>query len=226
MGHRPSLTWPVVPTLSEAGSKELLGAFGVPFPSEHVVTTVDDAVAAAETLGGPVVVKLGGDAIAHKTERGLVRLGLVGAEAVRDAATELLAAATPDDGEVHLLVAPMLRATRELIAGLHRDEQFGTTVMLGVGGILAEAVADVAFRLVPITRTDAEEMLDELALQKLLGEFRGEPAVDRDAVVDVLLGLSQAAEARPDVVAADLNPLLIVDGRPVAVDALVEVESN
>jgi acetyl-CoA synthetase (ADP-forming) len=215
-----------VPTLSEAGSKELLGAFGVPFPSEHVVTTVDDAVAAAEALGGPVVVKLGGDAIAHKTERGLVRLGLVGAEAVRDAATELLAAATPDDGEVHLLVAPMLRATRELIAGLHRDEQFGTTVMLGVGGILAEAVADVAFRLVPITRTDAEEMIDDLATQKLLGAFRGEPAVDRDAVVDVLLGLSQAAEARPDVVAADLNPLLIVDGRPVAVDALVELESN
>lgn len=214
-----------MPTLSEAGSKELLGAFGVPFPAEHVVTTADDAVAAAEALGGPVVVKLGGDAIAHKTERGLVRLQLVGAEAVRDAATELLAAATPDDGEVHLLVAPMLRATRELIAGLHRDEQFGTTVMLGVGGILAEAVADVAFRLVPITRTDAEEMIDDLATQALLGAFRGEPAVDRGAVVDVLLGLSQAAEARPDVVAADLNPLLIVDGRPVAVDALVEVEA-
>ena len=215
-----------MPTLSEAGSKELLGGFGVPFPAEHVVSTADDAVAAAEALGGPVVVKLGGDAIAHKTERGLVRLHLVGVDAVRDAAEALLAAATPDDGEVHLLVAPMLRATRELIAGLHRDEQFGTTVMLGVGGILAEAVADVAFRLVPITRTDAEEMLDDLALQKLLGEFRGEPAVDRDAVVDVLLGLSQAAEVRPDVVSADLNPLLIVDGRPVAVDALVELEAN
>lgn len=215
-----------MPTLSEAGSKELLGAFGVPFPAEHVVSTADDAVAAAASIGGPVVVKLGGDGIAHKTERGLVRLNLVGAEAVREAAEALLAAATPDDGEVHLLVAPMLRATRELIAGLHRDEQFGTTVMLGVGGILAEAVADVAFRLVPITRTDAEEMIDDLATQKLLDEFRGEPAVDRDAVVDVLLGLSQAAEQRPDVVSADLNPLLIVDGRPVAVDALVEVEAN
>ncbi|HEY8544942.1 MAG TPA: acetate--CoA ligase family protein [Acidimicrobiales bacterium] len=215
-----------MPTLSEAGSKELLGAFGVPFPAEHVVTTADDAVAAAEALGGPVVVKLGGDAIAHKTERGLVRLNLVGAEAVRDAAEALLAAARPEDGEVHLLVAPMLRATRELIAGLHRDGQFGTTVMLGVGGILAEAVADVAFRLVPITRVDAEEMLDDLATQKLLGEFRGEPAVDRDAVVDVLVGLSQAAVDRPDLVSADLNPLLIVDGRPVAVDALVELEAR
>lgn len=215
-----------MPTLSEAGSKELLGGFGVPFPAEHVVTTAAEAVVAAEAVGHPVVVKLGGDGIAHKTERGLVRLNLGAADAVREVAEALLAAATPDDGEVHLLVAPMLRATRELIAGLHRDEQFGTTVMLGVGGILAEAVADVAFRLVPITRTDAEEMIADLATQSLLGAFRGEPAVDREAVADVLLALSQAATERPDVASADLNPLLIVDGRPIAVDALVELEPS
>jgi len=212
-----------VPTLSEASSKELLGAFGVPFPAEQVVATADAAVEAATALGYPVAVKLGGDAIAHKTERGLVRLNVGTAEAVRAAAESLLAAATPEDGEVHLLVAPMLRATRELIAGLHHDDQFGMTVMLGVGGILAEAVADVAFRLVPITRTDAEEMIDDLATQALLGPFRGEPAVDRDAVADVLLGLSRAATEHADLAAADLNPLLIVDGRPIAVDALVEV---
>lgn len=214
-----------MPTLSEADSKALLGPFGVPFPDERVVATVDDAVAAAEAIGFPVVAKLGGDGIAHKTERGLVRLGLGSADQVRDAAAALVAAATPDDGEVHLLVAPMLRATRELIAGLHDDPQFGMTVMLGVGGILAEAVADVAFRLVPITRVDAEEMIDDLALQRLLGAFRGEPAVDREAVADVLLGLSDAAAHRPEIAAADLNPLLVVDGRPVAVDALVEVRA-
>jgi acetyl-CoA synthetase (ADP-forming) len=95
--------------------------------------------------------------------------------------------------------------------------------MLGVGGVLAEAVADVSFRLVPITRVDAEEMIDDLALQTLLGPFRGEPAVDRAAVADVLLGLSDAAGQRDDIASADLNPLLVVDGRPVAVDALVEV---
>lgn len=212
-----------MPTLSEAHSKELLATFGVPFPTEKVVTTADAAVRAADEIGYPVVVKLGGDAIAHKTERGLVRLGLGSTDQVREAATALLAAATPEDGEVHLLVAPMLRATRELIAGLHDDAQFGMTVMLGVGGILAEAVADVSFRLVPITRVDAEEMIDDLALQALLGPFRGEPAVDRSAVVDVLLGLSGAAEQRADIASADLNPLLVVDGRPVAVDALVEV---
>jgi acetyl-CoA synthetase (ADP-forming) len=212
-----------VPTLSEAGSKELLGAFGVPFPSEQVVTTADAAVEAAGALGYPVVVKLGGDAIAHKTERGLVRLDLATPDAVGAAAEALLAAATPDDGEVHLLVAPMLRATRELIAGLHHDEQFGMTVMLGVGGILAEAVADVAFRLVPLSAEDADEMIDDLATQALLGAFRGEPPVDRAAVAEVLLGLSRAAGERPEIASADLNPLLIVDGRPIAVDALVEV---
>jgi succinyl-CoA synthetase beta subunit len=212
-----------MPTLSEAASKELLATFGVPFPTERVVSTAADAAAAATEIGFPVVVKLGGVAIAHKTERGLVRLGLGSADQVRDAAEALLAAATPDDGEVHLLVAPMLRATRELIAGLHDDPQFGMTVMLGVGGILAEAVADVSFRLVPIARVDAEEMIDDLALQALLGPFRGEPAVDRAAVADVLLGLSEAAAQRADIASADLNPLLVVDGRPVAVDALVEV---
>ena len=95
--------------------------------------------------------KLNGDAIAHKTERGLVRLGLADAAAVRQAAGELLAAATPDDGDVAVLVAPMIRGNRELIAGVLRDPQFGPTVMLGVGGILAEAVADVVFRPAPST---------------------------------------------------------------------------
>jgi succinyl-CoA synthetase beta subunit len=212
-----------MPTLSEAASKELLATFGVPFPTERVVSTVVDAVAAADAIGFPVVVKLGGDVIAHKTERGLVRLGLGSPDQVREAAEALLAAATPDDGEVHLLVASMLRATRELIAGLHDDPQFGMTVMLGVGGILAEAVADVSFRLVPIIRVDAEDMIDDLELQALLGPFRGEPAIDRAAVADVLLGLSDAAAERADIASADLNPLLVVDGRPVAVDALVEV---
>lgn len=212
-----------MPTLSEADSKRLLGAHGVPFPDERQVASAAAAVAAAEAIGFPAVLKLGGAGVAHKTERGLVRLGLADAAAVAEAADALRAAATPDDGEVHLLVAPMLRGNRELIAGLHRDPQFGMTVMLGVGGILAEAVADVAFRLVPITRLDAAEMIDDLASQKLLGELRGEPAVDREALVDVLLGLSRAAESEPSLASADLNPLIVVDGRPVAVDALVEV---
>lgn len=212
------------PTLSEAESKRLLAEHGVPVAAEAVVGDPAAAVAAAEELGFPVVAKLCGDAIAHKTERGLVRLGLADGAAVERAAEELLAAARPEDGEVGVLVAPMVAGNRELIAGLSRDPQFGMTVMLGVGGILAEAVADVAFRLVPLERTDALEMVEQLRTQALLGAFRGEPEVDRDAVADVLVGLSAAAEAHPELVSADLNPLIVHEGRPVAVDALVEVE--
>jgi acetyl-CoA synthetase (ADP-forming) len=210
-------------TLSEAASKELLAAHGIPFAPERLVTGPDEAVAAADELGYPVVAKLNGDAIAHKTERGLVRLNLSDADAVRAAAEDLLAAATAEDGEVQVLVAPMLRGTRELIAGLSEDPQFGMTVMLGVGGILAEAVADVSIRLVPVHPVDAEDMIDDLTTQRLLGPFRGEPAVDRAALVDVIVGLSRAAEADARIRSADLNPLIVVDGRPVAVDALVEV---
>ena len=212
-----------MPTLSEAESKLLVAAHDIPVPDERIVADAEAAVIAATAIGLPVVLKLNGDAIAHKTERGLVRLNLGTTDAVRDAATELLAAATPADGIVSLLVAPMLRGNRELIAGLHLDPQFGPTVMLGIGGILAEAIADVVFRLVPLTETDAHELIDDLDTQTLLGPFRGEPAVDRDGLVQVILGLAALAAARPDVVSVDLNPLIVVGGCPIAVDALVEV---
>ncbi len=213
-------------TLSEADSKVLLGAHGVPFAPEHVVASVPEAVAAAIEVGFPVVVKLNGDAIAHKTERGLVRLALADAGAVEAAATELLAKAVPADGEVGLLIAPMLKGNRELIAGLSTDPQFATTVMVGIGGIFAEAIADVSVRPVPLSAIDAAEMIDDLTTQALLGEFRGEPAVDRPALVAVLLGLAAAAEADPSIISADLNPLIVVDGKPIAVDALVELDDS
>lgn len=214
---------PATRTLSEADSKALLAAAGVPVLHEQVAPDAESAAAAAEELGFPVVAKLCGDRIAHKTERGLVRLRLGDAQAVRAAAAELLAAATPGDGEVGVLVAPMVSGNRELIAGLATDPQFGPTVMIGIGGVLAEAVADVAFRLVPLSEVDATEMIEDLNTQVLLGPFRGEPAVDCAAVAGVLLALSSLAERQPEVVSVDLNPLIIVDGRPVAVDALVEV---
>ena len=141
------------------------------------------------------------------------------------AATALLAASTPADGEVAVLVAPMLRGARELVAGVVRDPQFGPCVMIGLGGVLTEALADVAFVPVPLDALDAAEAIESLTAQALLGPVRGEPAVDRDALTAVLLGLGALAEARPDVVSVDVNPLIVVDGRPVAVDALVEVDA-
>ena len=130
-------------TLSEAESKALVARYGIPVPAERTAADAAVRVLAATEIGFPVVLKLCGPSIAHKTERGLVRLGLTNADDVATAAAELLGAATAADGPVELLVAPMLSGRRELIAGLHRDPQFGMTVMLGVGGVLAEAIADV-----------------------------------------------------------------------------------
>ena len=214
-------------TLSERASKELLATYGVPLAAEEYVTTATEAAAAARRIGFPVVAKLNGDKIAHKTERGLVRLRLGDETAVERAATELLDAARDDDGDVTVLVAPMVSGNRELIVGLIRDPQFGATVMLGVGGILAEAVADVVFRPAPLDDRSATSMIDDLATQKLLGEFRGERAVDRRQLTAVLVGLGRLAEERRDVVSVDINPLIVQpDGQLVAVDGLVEVDPS
>lgn len=210
-------------TLSEAEAKRLVARYGVPVPDEREVHDPGGAVAAAAALGFPVAVKLCGPGIAHKTERGLVRLGLEEPGAVERAAAGLLAAAAPGDGPVSLLVTPMARFTRELIAGVHVDEVFGPCVMLGLGGILAEALGEAVFRVVPLEPPDAEDMIDDLRPPGFLGPFRGEPAVDRPALAEVLCGLSRLALAHPGLRSVDLNPLAIVDGRPLALDALVEV---
>ncbi len=211
-------------TLSESASKTLLREAGVPMADEREVATAELAALAATEIGFPVVAKLCGDAIAHKTERGLVRLKLGSAQAVNDAAADLLAAARPEDGPVTVLVAPMVQGNRELIAGVVRDPQFGASVMLGIGGILAEAIADVVFRPAPLDRVTAHEMVADLATQKLLGEFRGEAAVDREKLVDVLVGLGKLASERSDIASIDVNPLIVrSDGVPIAVDALVEI---
>ena len=130
-------------TLSEHASKEIVAAYGVRLPKECLVTSAEDAAAKASEMGFPVVLKLAGDNIAHKTERGLVRIGLPDAASAASEAADLLAQARPEDGEVSVLVAEMVRGNRELIAGVVRDPQFGPCVMLGLGGILAEASARI-----------------------------------------------------------------------------------
>lgn len=209
-------------TLSEFDSRELLASAGVPVSQARNCHTAADAATAATEIGFPVVVKLCGAAIAHKTERRLVRLGLTSAPDVAAAAGELLALARPDDGAVSVLVSEFVKGQRELIAGLVRDEQFGPCVMVGIGGIFAEALGDVAFRLAPLTALDAEEMLDDLEHQALLGPFRGEPAVDRSDLTAVLLALSHLGAERDDIASIDINPLIVREGRVIAVDALVE----
>ncbi len=216
---------PGMGALSEFESKQLLASHGVMVSRDKLAHSADEAVAAATDIGGPVAVKLCGRSLAHKSERGLVRLGLDNPDGVRFAAEELLATATEDDGEVALLVSEMVAGHRELIAGVVLTEQFGAALMLGLGGVLAEAVGEVVFRLLPVSEPDCQDMIDELGMAALLGPLRGEPAVDRDALAETLLGLADAAD-REGIGAIDVNPLVIKDGLPVAVDALVVMSGS
>jgi acyl-CoA synthetase (NDP forming) len=223
----PTTTRTATRTLSEHASAALVGAYGVPTARSALADDTAAAVHAAGDIGFPVVVKLCGDAIAHKTERNLVRLGLATDEAVRAAADGLLALAREDDGEVKLLVAEMVAGNRELIAGLVRDPQFGPCVLLGLGGILTEALGDAVFATAPLTHTDAERMIDGLAASHLLTRpFRGEPAADRKALCELLVGLGRLGVERADIASVDLNPVILRGDQPVAVDALVEVSEG
>jgi len=213
-------------TLSESESKSLLSAYGVPFLPEELVTASSKASSLAQRWGGPLALKLCGANIAHKSERGLVRLGVEGPEAVQQACQDLLDAARPEDEATGVLIAPMATGLREFIAGISVDPVFGPTVVFGLGGVLAEAIADVTVRLAPLRLYDAFDMLSSLRSQSLFGSFRGEGEVDRDALANLLLALSRASMEIDGVVSIDLNPVMIVDGRPVALDALVELNRS
>ncbi|MDI6776084.1 MAG: acetate--CoA ligase family protein [Syntrophales bacterium] len=206
--------------LNEAEAKQLLKCYGVPVVEETVVETLDDTVAQARITGFPVVLKGLGSRLTHKTERGLVRLNLKDTDDVRSAAREILDAAGDDlEG---FLIQPMLLGRREFVAGLFRDVQFGPVVMFGLGGVFTEALDDVVFRLAPLNEVHAAYMLDELRAAPLLGPFRGERAVEREQIVQTLLGLSRLGLDYPEVTEVDVNPLLISpDGKVRAVDALV-----
>ena len=205
-------------------SKQLLAPFGFPFTSEAMVDTSVEAGDAADAMGYPVVVKLNGQNIAHKTERGLVRLQLADRGAVEKAAVQLLDLATVSDGKVQLLVARMIDGSRELIVGMVNDPVFGKTAMLGIGGIFAEVIQDVVFAPLPIDQSRALEMIDALKYRSMLQEFRGESAVKEGALADALVAMSAACDTHKEIVSIDINPLIVQrDGSLVAVDALVEV---
>jgi acyl-CoA synthetase (NDP forming) len=158
-------------TLTEAEAKEVLKKYGVPVVEEKSVKSIEEAEIAAEKIGYPVVLKGLGARLAHKTERGLVKLNLKNKEDIRTAALYIKNAAGSDlEG---FLIQPMLEGKREFVAGLFHDEQFGPTVMFGLGGIFTEAIGDVVFSIAPLDENDARKMIQELNAQKLLGAFRG-----------------------------------------------------
>jgi len=206
--------------LTEAEAKEVLKKYGIPVVEEKAVKTIEEAEKSTEKIGYPVVLKGLGSRLTHKTEKGLVKLNLKNKEDVRSAALYIKEAAGSDlEG---FLLQPMLEGKREFVAGLFRDEQFGPTVMFGLGGIFTEAIGDVVFRLAPIDDNEAGRMIDELRAQKLLGAFRGEKAPDKSALIKTLVGLSRIGMEVPEIKEIDINPLLITaDGKVTAVDALI-----
>ena len=211
--------------INEAEAKTLLQEFDVPVVPEAIAADTAQAVRDAEAIGYPVVVKGLGRTLLHKTESGLVQLNLSDQHAV-EKAVEAMKKSGGDQLE-GFVVQPQIQGKRELVAGLFRDPQFGAVVMFGIGGIFTEALADVTFRLAPITETDALEMLTEIRAAALLGPYRGEEAVNRRHIIKTLMGLSRIAVALPQISEIDINPLLASpDGSLRAVDALMVLESK
>ena len=206
--------------LTEAEAKDLLKSFGIPVVKEISVKTEDDLDSAVKSIGYPLALKGLGSRLTHKTEKGLVKLNLKNREDVHSAAIYIKGAAGDDlEG---FLIQPMLEGKREFVAGLFYDEQFGPAVMFGLGGVFTEAIGDVVFRLAPLNEKEARLMIKELHAKKLLGDFRGEKAPDMEALVKVLLGLSEIAMILPEIKEIDINPLLVSpEGKVTAVDALV-----
>ena len=204
--------------LSEYDSKQVIQSIGIPVTREKLARSREEALAMAAEIGYPVVLKGCSDKAAHKTEMGLVKLKLKNAEEVAEAYDEIVRKAPGLDG---VLVQEMIKGDREFVLGLTRDPQFGPCVMFGAGGILTEVIKDVTFRVAPLTAEDAEEMLSEIRMTKLLDEFRGSPAVDRQALVSALVGLGELGHRYDEIAEIDINPVIISGERPVVVDALV-----
>ena len=206
--------------LSEYDSKRILSAYGVPVTREKLVKTAAVAKKAADALGYPVVLKGCAPDLLHKTEAGLVAVGLGSARDVTDAFKTLSGRAGPHFTGGYL-VQEMVKGSRELMIGMTRDEQFGPSVMFGLGGIFTEVLEDVSFRLAPLTLTDARDMMNEIRATRILDAVRGMPRVDRAALARAIVGVGKAAADNPEIAEIDINPLIIAGAKPVAVDGLV-----
>jgi len=205
--------------LSEFDSKQLMKMAGIPVSRNYLAKSKEEALDYAQKLGFPVVLKGCSDTLTHKTELGMVKLKLKTKEDVANAYDEITAKGIPLDG---VLVQEWLDGdNREFVLGSIKDPQFGPCVMFGLGGVFTEALQDVSFRVAPITSIDAYEMMDELRTKKLLGPFRGSPAVDKEMLARALVGLSELINTYEEIAEIDINPIIINGDKPVAVDALV-----
>ena len=211
-------------SLDEHAGKKLLAAFGVTVPQAVTVKTTGEVDAALATLKPPLVVKIMSPDILHKSDAGGVKIGLTSAADVKDAINAMAASPKMQGARIDgYLVEEMAPAGQELVIGGLRDPQFGPLVMVGLGGIFVEVLRDVSFRICPITRLDAQEMLAELKGAAILDGARGMKPVSKDAIIDVLLKVGGEngllMRHADDIAEADINPLIVSDSGAVAVDA-------
>lgn len=208
--------------LAEVEAKEVLQEAGVPVNQTFIAGSRIDAVSLSVKLGFPVVLKVVSTEMTHKTESGGVRLGLTGSEQVEEAYDSILAAARAKNPQARIegvSVQKMIGAGTEVIIGMTKDPQFGPMLMFGLGGILVEVLRDVSFKIVPLTETDARDMIAGIKGYPLIKGFRGSTPVNEDALAEVLLRLSGFIEQHPEIEEIDINPLIATGGGVTAVDA-------
>lgn len=210
--------------LTEHESYQVLEAYQIPVARRMLVEREEELPVAAKEIGYPIVVKGCSTGLAHKWEQGLVRQNIRG-EAEALAAYKETTAIMKDSAQ-GVLVQEMVEGTRELVIGMNRDPQFGPCVMFGLGGVFTEVLGDVSFRMAPLQRNDALQMMTEIKGHKILGPVRGMPPADLDLLVEMLINVGRVGIEQEYVKEIDLNPVIITDTRPVAVDALIALEKR
>ncbi|MDY6852646.1 MAG: acetate--CoA ligase family protein [Thermodesulfobacteriota bacterium] len=205
--------------LSEHESKQILRNYNIPVTRELVVERREDLAEATGEIGFPLVLKGCAADISHKTEMSLIRTDVRNDEEAITAFDEIMANMQGTDGAV--LVQEMVQGKRELVVGLTRDPQFGPCVMFGLGGIFTEILKDVTFRVAPLDKADALDMMQEIKGHKILEDVRGMDAVDLDQLGDILVNVSKIGVENEDIKEIDINPVILSGGKGVAVDALV-----
>ena len=210
-------------TLSEYESKQVLASYGIPVTKELIVDSVPDLIDATKEIGYPLVLKGCSSGIAHKTEKGLIRVDIRNEEEANAAFEEIAANIGTEDA---VLVQEMVKGQRELVIGLTRDPQFGPCVMFGLGGIFTEILKDISFRVAPLEERDALEMMQDIKGHKILEAVRGMEAADLNIFSDILIKVGQIGLENDEVKEIDINPVIISGNKPVAVDALVVLDKN
>lgn len=201
-------------TLGDAEARDVIAACGIAVPRTGLARTPDEAVRLADEIGYPVAMKIASPDILHKTDIGGVKLNVQTPEDVRDTFDLLVYRATrymPDATIWGCQVQQMVRGGREVIVGMSRDPQFGPLLMFGLGGIYVEALKDVSFRIAPLSRREATEMVNEIRGIRLLKGIRGEPPADINAAVEVILRIAQLVVDFPEIVELDINPLMLME---------------